>query len=35
MNRKATKAELAADILEALAIALGQFLFRALFQPAD
>jgi hypothetical protein len=35
MNRKATEAELAADVLESLAIALGQFLLRALFQPAD
>src|SRR4051795_10098268 len=35
MDREAAKAELAADILEALAIAFGQFLLRALLQPAD
>ena len=35
MNRKAAKAELAADILEALAVTFGQLLLRALFQPAD
>ena len=35
MNREAAKAELAADVLEALAIAFGQFLLRALLQPAD
>src|SRR6476661_9819297 len=35
MNREAAKAELAADVPEALAIAFGQFLLRALLQPAD
>ena len=35
MNLKAAKAELATDIVEALAIAFGQFPLRALFQPAD
>ena len=35
MNFEAAKAELAADIVEALAIALGQFPLRALLQPAD
>ena len=35
MNLEAAKAELAADVVEALAIAFGQFPLRALFQPAD
>ena len=35
MNLEAAKAELAADVVEALAIALGQFPLRALLQPAD
>src|SRR5215212_1687143 len=35
MDRETAKAELAADVLEALAIAFGQLLLRALLQPAD
>ena len=35
MNLKAAKSELAADVVESLAIALGQFPLRALLQPAD
>ena len=35
MNLEAAKAELAADILEALAVTLGELPFRALFQAAD
>ena len=35
MNLEAAKAELAADIVEALAIALGEFPLRTLLQPAD
>ena len=35
MNLEATKAELAAEIVKALAIAFGQFPFGTLFQPAD
>ena len=35
VNLEAAKAELAADIVEALAVALGQFPLRALLQPAD
>ncbi len=35
MNLEAAKAELAADVVESLAIALGQFPLRALLQPAD
>ena len=35
MNVEAAKAELAADVVEPLAIALGKFPFRALLQPAD
>ena len=35
MNLEAAKAELAADVVEALAVALGQFPLRALLQPAD
>src|ERR1700704_4047197 len=35
MNLEAAKAELAADVVEAFPIALGQFPLRALLQPAD
>ena len=35
MNIEAAKAELAADIVEALAVPFGQFPLRALLQPAD
>ncbi len=35
MNVEAAEAELAADVVEALAIALGQYPFRTLLQPAD
>ena len=35
MNFEAAKTELAADLVETLAIAFGQFPLRALFQPAD
>src|ERR1700735_4915223 len=35
MHLEAAKAELAADIVESLAIALGQFPLRSLLQPAD
>ena len=35
MDLEAAKAELAADVVEALAIAFGQFPLRALLQPAD
>ena len=35
MDFEAAKAELAADVVESLAIALGQFPLRALLQPAD
>jgi len=35
MDVEATKTELAADIVEALSVALGQFPLRALLQPAD
>ena len=35
MNFKAAEAELAADVVEALAIAFGQFPLRTLLQPAD
>ena len=35
MDFEAAKAEFAANILESLAIALGQFPLRALLQPAD
>ena len=35
MNFEAAKAELAADVVEPLAIAFGQFPLRALLQPAD
>jgi len=34
-NFEATKAELATDIVEALAVALGKLSFRSLLQPAD
>ena len=35
MDLEAAKAELAADVVEAFAVALGQFPLRALLQPAD
>src|SRR6478609_335034 len=35
MNFKAAEAELAADVVEALAIAFGQYPLRTLLQPAD
>ena len=35
MDLEAAKAELAADVVEALAIAFGKFPLRALLQPAD
>ena len=35
MNFEPAKAEFAADIAEPLAIALGEFPLRTLFEPAD
>ena len=35
MNLKSAKAELAANVVEALAVTLGKFPFRPLLEPAD
>ena len=35
MNFEAAKSELAADIVESLAVALGEFPLRALLEPSD